>query len=141
MALPKHLQAGLTPDELTFLAEDDVIDIVPLFSMSRVRLLSGIYGPFTPPSRATVPLWLALSLKRKRKCRIVPPEWLQVGECVGVWPHPRAGVGGATGDGREWWRGGAEVVPLPCLAGLGDWIGRADTHSVLNATCDGGRGC
>lgn len=80
MALPKHLQAGLTPDELTFLAEDDVIDIVPLFSMSRVRLLSGIYGPFTPPSRATVPLWLALSLKRKRKCRIVPPEWLQVGE-------------------------------------------------------------
>lgn len=80
MALPKHLQNGLTPDELTFLAEDDVIDIVPLFSMSRVRLLSGIYGPFTPPGRATVPLWLALSLKRKRKCRIVPPDWMQVGE-------------------------------------------------------------
>lgn len=79
MALPKSLQGGLTPDELTFLAEDDTIDIVPLFSMSRVRLLAGIYGPFTPPSRATVPLWLALSLKRKNKCRIVPPEWLQVG--------------------------------------------------------------
>lgn len=82
MALPKHLQAGLTPDELTFIAEEDVIDIVPLFSMSRVRLLSGIYGPFTPPGRAQVPLWLALSLKRKRKCRIVAPEWLQVGEYV-----------------------------------------------------------
>ncbi|EJT53228.1 hypothetical protein A1Q2_03578 [Trichosporon asahii var. asahii CBS 8904] len=76
MALPKHLQNGLTPDEHTFLAEEEVIDIVPLFSMSKVRLISGIYGPFTPPSKATVPLWLALSLKRKRKCRIVAPDWL-----------------------------------------------------------------
>jgi GINS complex subunit 2 len=40
MALPKVLQPSLTPDELTFLAEEDVIDIVPLFSMTRVRLLS-----------------------------------------------------------------------------------------------------
>lgn len=40
MALPKHLQNGLTPDELTFLAEEDVISIVPLFSMSRIRVLS-----------------------------------------------------------------------------------------------------
>lgn len=80
MALPKHLQNGLTPDEHTFLAEEEVIDIVPLFSMSKVRLISGIYGPFTPPSKATVPLWLALSLKRKRKCRIVAPDWLNPGE-------------------------------------------------------------
>lgn len=40
MALPKTLQPSLTPDELTFLAEEDAIDIVPLFSMTRVRLLS-----------------------------------------------------------------------------------------------------
>ncbi|GMK55652.1 hypothetical protein CspeluHIS016_0207080 [Cutaneotrichosporon spelunceum] len=78
MALPKHFQAGLTPEELTFLAEEELVDIVPLFSMSRVRLLSGVYGPFRPPARARVPLWLALSLKRKRKCRIVPPAWLAV---------------------------------------------------------------
>lgn len=43
-------------------------------------MLQGVYGPFQPPSKATVPLWLALSLKRKRKCRIVGPEWLTVGE-------------------------------------------------------------
>jgi GINS complex subunit 2 len=95
MALPKALQPTSTPDELTFLAEEDVIDIVPLFSMTRVRLLSvsisyldlvqklmekGIYGPFQPPSACRVPIWLALSLKRKRKCRIVCPDWLAVGE-------------------------------------------------------------
>ncbi|CAK9781301.1 DNA replication complex GINS protein PSF2 [Cutaneotrichosporon oleaginosum] len=84
MALPKQLQAGLTPDELTFLAEEDAVDIVPLFSMSRVRLLSGVYGPFTPPARSRVPLWLALSLKRKRKCRIVPPAWLSVESLTAV---------------------------------------------------------
>ncbi|KAK6905660.1 DNA replication complex GINS protein PSF2 [Kwoniella mangroviensis CBS 10435] len=89
MALPKHLQNGLTPDELTFLAEEETIDIVPLFSMTRVRLLSGIYGPFTPPSSAKVPLWLALSLKRKRKCRIVPPEWLSIDRVQNVLKEER----------------------------------------------------
>ncbi|KAI9635121.1 uncharacterized protein MKK02DRAFT_43801 [Dioszegia hungarica] len=78
MALPKHLQHGLTPDELTFLAEEEVISIVPSFSMTKIRVLSGVYGPFVPPSSTSVPLWMALSLKRKRKCRIVAPEWLQV---------------------------------------------------------------
>lgn len=45
MALPKALEPSLSPDELTFLAEEDAIDIVPLFSMSRVRLLSVSAGP------------------------------------------------------------------------------------------------
>ncbi|WVQ71155.1 DNA replication complex GINS protein PSF2 [Cryptococcus sp. DSM 104548] len=78
MALPKSLQKSLTPDELTFLAEQDHINIVPLFSMTRIRLVSGVYGPFQPPSAVRVPVWLGLSLKKKRKCRIVPPDWLSV---------------------------------------------------------------
>ncbi|WVN90329.1 DNA replication complex GINS protein PSF2 [Cryptococcus depauperatus CBS 7841] len=78
MALPKALSPSLTPNELTFIAEQYHINIIPLFSMTRVRLISGIYGPFQPPSAARVPLWMALSLKRKRKCRIVPPDWLTV---------------------------------------------------------------
>ncbi|WVR05846.1 DNA replication complex GINS protein PSF2 [Kwoniella sp. DSM 27419] len=94
MALPKSLQRGMTPDELTFLAEEDVIDIVPLFSMTRVRLLSGIYGPFQPPSAAKVPLWLALSLKRKRKCRIVPPAWLSVEQVQAVLKDERENLEG-----------------------------------------------
>ena len=40
MALPKTLEPSLTPDELTFLAEDEQIQIVPLFSMGKIRLLS-----------------------------------------------------------------------------------------------------
>lgn len=40
MALPKTLEPSLTPDELTFLAEEEQIQIVPLFSMGKIRLLS-----------------------------------------------------------------------------------------------------
>jgi len=37
------------------------------------------YGPFIPPQKASVPLWLAVHLKKKRRCRIVAPSWLRVG--------------------------------------------------------------
>ncbi|RYF51371.1 MAG: hypothetical protein EOO38_03395 [Cytophagaceae bacterium] len=45
-----------------------------------------MYGPFQPPSACSVPIWLALSLKRKRKCRIVCPDWLVVGESASPTP-------------------------------------------------------
>lgn len=38
----------------------------------------GDYGPFRAQRPVTVPLWLAVSLQQKRRCRIVPPEWLSV---------------------------------------------------------------
>lgn len=40
MALPKALQPALSPHEITFLAEEELIDMVPLFAMSRFRLMS-----------------------------------------------------------------------------------------------------
>ena len=44
MALPKALQPALTPDELSFLAEQDHIEIVPNFSMSKIALVGVRYG-------------------------------------------------------------------------------------------------
>jgi len=45
-----------------------------------------------------VPLWLALTLKRQKKCRVVLPDWLDDGQsvmlrfacfrCVGIGPPP-----------------------------------------------------
>lgn len=54
------------------------VTIVPLTSVDRVRLLSGIYGPFRPPTPAVVPLWVALHLKKRKKALVVPPTWLTV---------------------------------------------------------------
>ena len=37
----------------------------------------GPTNPLTPPSRTTLPLWLALLLKRQRRINIIPPPWLE----------------------------------------------------------------
>ncbi|KAF9517244.1 hypothetical protein BS47DRAFT_550742 [Hydnum rufescens UP504] len=79
MSLPPQLRPSLTPQELEFIAcNQETIEIIPLFGMDRIRLISGIYGPFVPPAKTRVPLWLATNLKLKMKCRIIPPEWLSV---------------------------------------------------------------
>ncbi|KAI9315048.1 DNA replication complex GINS protein PSF2 [Obelidium mucronatum] len=75
--LPKASRAALTPQEIEFIAENQLITVVPTRAISdKFELLSGEYGPFRPPLKSKVPLWLALSLKRKGKCTIVPPVWL-----------------------------------------------------------------
>ena len=62
--------------ELEFLAEDEEIRIVPNFKMERLSLIRGEFGPFVPTIPTTVPLWLAVALKRSKKCQIQPPPWL-----------------------------------------------------------------
>ncbi|PWN48004.1 Psf2-domain-containing protein, partial [Violaceomyces palustris] len=80
-ALPPLLSSGLLPKELdlasTTVTETEV-EIIPLQSIERVRLLSGIYGPFKPPQPTRVPLWLAIYLRTKSKATILPPEWMSV---------------------------------------------------------------
>lgn len=79
MALPPPLQPGLLPTEIEYLATTTThVQIVPLTSIDRARFLSGVYGPFRPPQRTTVPLWLALNLRAKGKCYLVPPEWMEL---------------------------------------------------------------
>ncbi|XP_027137669.1 DNA replication complex GINS protein PSF2 isoform X2 [Larimichthys crocea] len=38
----------------------------------------GDLGPFNPGLPVDVPVWLALNLKQRQKCRIVPPAWMDV---------------------------------------------------------------
>lgn len=80
MALPTPTRFGILPTEMEYVASTEtLVDIIPLVSLDRVRLLTGTYGPFRPPAQAQVPLWLAISLRKKRKCVVVPPAWLSVG--------------------------------------------------------------
>ncbi|EPQ28216.1 uncharacterized protein PFL1_04043 [Pseudozyma flocculosa PF-1] len=81
MALPPILHGGPLPSELDFYtttSSTTSISIIPLLSIDRVRLLTAIYGPFKPPQPATVPLWLALYLRNKKKALVIPPDWLSV---------------------------------------------------------------
>ena len=45
-------------------------------------LTQGEVGPFQPQVPVEVPLWLAANLKQRQKCRIITPEWMDVGETM-----------------------------------------------------------
>ncbi|KAF1810179.1 DNA replication complex GINS protein PSF2 [Eremomyces bilateralis CBS 781.70] len=74
MALP--LPPGLTPAEVAFLCEMEMVTIVPRQRLDGLELLGGSIPPLQPPRRTDIPLWLALLLKRQNRANIVPPPWL-----------------------------------------------------------------
>lgn len=63
-----------------FLAEDELIEISPMVVAGTVQLVSGDFGPFEPSIAIAVPLWLALAMKKLRRCHVLPPRWLTVAE-------------------------------------------------------------
>ncbi|OXV09848.1 hypothetical protein Egran_02392 [Elaphomyces granulatus] len=79
MAFP--LPQGITPSEIAFLSEMELVTVVPRQRLEILELLGvspsgGSTELLQPPVRASVPLWLALLLKRQRRINIVPPFWL-----------------------------------------------------------------
>ncbi|PQE11442.1 hypothetical protein CJF32_00009524 [Rutstroemia sp. NJR-2017a WRK4] len=74
MALP--LPAGLTPMEVAFLCEMEMVTVIPRQRLESLDLLGGKTQTLRPPHRAPLPLWLALLLKRQRRANILPPPWL-----------------------------------------------------------------
>lgn len=74
MSIP---QQNWTPDELSFLAEEEtMIRITPQFSSPVISLISGNYGPFKAGQPIKTPLWLALFFNSNNSCVLVPPKWL-----------------------------------------------------------------
>ena len=64
--------------DIEFLAEKEIVEIVPNFNSSVMYFISGDVGPFNAGLPIDVPLWLAISLKQRQKCRIKPPSWMTV---------------------------------------------------------------
>ncbi|KAK6929347.1 GINS subunit, domain A, partial [Dillenia turbinata] len=65
-------------EEVEFLAEDEMVEIVPNMRMERLSLICGDFGPFRPQIATEVPLWLAVALKKRGKCTIRTPQWMSV---------------------------------------------------------------
>ncbi|KAF9097949.1 DNA replication protein psf2 [Mortierella sp. GBA35] len=77
MALPRHLKNGLTPLEIEFLAENELIEIeAAIDTRTDLELLSGTLPALKPLRANQVPLWMAISLKKKHKCNIRVPAWM-----------------------------------------------------------------
>ncbi|KAH8830356.1 Psf2-domain-containing protein [Flagelloscypha sp. PMI_526] len=79
MALPQPLRPSLSLAELELIASNEFIYIRPSISMEETHFINGYIQALVPPKQAKVPLWFALNLKSKRKCRILPPDWLNIG--------------------------------------------------------------
>ncbi|CAD8153314.1 unnamed protein product [Paramecium octaurelia] len=54
------------------------INIQPNFDLDKLQFISGYFGPFKINQIVEVPLWVAIELKKKNKCRVIPPEWLTI---------------------------------------------------------------
>lgn len=64
-------------DVCEFLAEDELIEIVPTFRYDQqLNLITGDFGPFRPSVPVKVPMWLAINLRRQNKCSIISPNWV-----------------------------------------------------------------
>lgn len=65
--------------ENEFLAEETLVEIIPNFDHPSFHFISGTFGPFETGVSIQIPLWFAISLNQKQKCKITIPEWLKVG--------------------------------------------------------------
>lgn len=68
----------MDPYEIEFIGENRIVSVIPNFSHDKIFLICGEFGPFRAGLPMNVPLWLGVMLKQKQKCRIVPPDWMDM---------------------------------------------------------------
>ncbi|XP_013107647.1 probable DNA replication complex GINS protein PSF2 [Stomoxys calcitrans] len=68
----------MEPCVIEFIGEKSIIGVIPNFSFDPLHLISGSVGPFRAGMPVHVPLWLGIHLRKQQKCRIVPPEWMDM---------------------------------------------------------------
>jgi len=65
-------------EEVEFIAENELITVIPNFQYKTLYLIGGDIGPFEPSVPTRVPLWLAVHFRQRQKCRIECPAWISV---------------------------------------------------------------
>lgn len=79
--------------EIAFLAKEELIMIMPKIRMAELKFLHGTVDEMRPPNPISVPLWLALFFKKRDKCRLKPPDWLEPEALERTLADERANVG------------------------------------------------
>lgn len=64
--------------ENEFLAEDTLVTVVSNMDHPRFVFISGYFGPMESGMPCVLPLWLAITLRKRGKCTIQPPGWMAV---------------------------------------------------------------
>ncbi|KAF7288048.1 DNA replication complex GINS protein PSF2-like protein [Rhynchophorus ferrugineus] len=68
----------MDPDEVEFLGEKSLVEIVPTFNSAPIYFIGGDVGPFRASIPIRVPLWVAVNLKKQQQCKIIPPDWMDL---------------------------------------------------------------
>lgn len=68
----------MDPCEIEFIGEKQLVSIIPLFNHDVMHLICGDIGPFRAGLPVLIPLWMAVELKQQKRCKIQPPEWMDV---------------------------------------------------------------
>ncbi|KAK9389020.1 hypothetical protein V1515DRAFT_596856 [Lipomyces mesembrius] len=76
MAIPPKQVGTFIPAEISFLAENSLLTIIPRQAMESIELIGGTIPSMRPMRRIEVPIWVAVLLKKQSRCNIVPPNWL-----------------------------------------------------------------
>lgn len=72
------LLKSLSASEMEFVAEDTLVTITSNVDHPIFHFISGDFGPLIAGLPCELPLWLAITLRRKGKCIIQPPDWMSV---------------------------------------------------------------
>lgn len=80
----------LTASECEFFAEETVMTIVPNVNHPTFNFISGVFGPLESGIPCEVPLWLAITLRKRGKCIIRMPDWLLVSNLEDIVAHERS---------------------------------------------------
>jgi GINS complex subunit 2 len=68
----------ITTAENEYLAENTMITVMSHINHEKFLFISGNFGPLEVGFKCQLPLWLAITLKKRGKCHIVIPDWLLV---------------------------------------------------------------
>ena len=102
------------PSLHSFLSLDSQITIVPIFSAPALHLISQTVGPFSSDVPLTVPLHLALTLRRSNSCKLQPPPWLTVAFLENVAAYERSPDNASRYfGGTSWPKEDEEGLPVP----------------------------
>ena len=77
------IMSGLKLDSINsaeneFFAEETIITIIPNVDLPRFDFISGTFGPLSGGMPVAVPLWFAITLRKRGKCTVQLPEWMTV---------------------------------------------------------------
>ncbi len=117
----------MNPSELEFLAEKEMVEIVPKFTLDSIYLMEGNLGPFRAGLPSRVPLWVALDFRKRERCTLVSPHWMNILTLEALkkeeWDSPHR----FTQMPNEHYQGMAQVIFRSCSQDIPD----ADKVQIL----------